>query len=236
MELFVPQKRESAVDTVLNNIKRLLISNKLTAGDRLPNELEISKGLLVSRGSVREAMKILSAFGIIEIKPGDGTYISTTAGNNIFNPLMFSFILCKPNIEELTEFRDLIELNVIELIIKNCDNNAEEIKALINSFEQFTEKREGNATPSELAQFDIEFHQIMAKATKNKLVEKIYLFILEFLEPSIIKTHEHQLNGIFAINTHKQIIDAILSKDLNIAKNAIEEAVRVWKDLQLDSN
>jgi len=53
-------KRESAVDIVVNNIKQLLIDRRLKPGDKLPSELEISEGLGVSRGSVREAMKILS--------------------------------------------------------------------------------------------------------------------------------------------------------------------------------
>ncbi|MFR8544323.1 MAG: FadR/GntR family transcriptional regulator [[Clostridium] scindens] len=63
-------KRESAVDIVVNNIKQLLIDRRLKPGDKLPSELEISEGLGVSRGSVREAMKILSAFGLIDIRVG----------------------------------------------------------------------------------------------------------------------------------------------------------------------
>ena len=67
--LFKATKRESAVDIVVNSIKQLLADKKLLPGDKLPNELEISEGLGVSRGSVREAMKILSAFGpLAEVK------------------------------------------------------------------------------------------------------------------------------------------------------------------------
>ncbi|MFR9063937.1 MAG: FadR/GntR family transcriptional regulator [[Clostridium] scindens] len=55
--LFKATKRESAVDIVVNSIKQLLADKKLLPGDKLPNELEISEGLGVSRGSVREAMK-----------------------------------------------------------------------------------------------------------------------------------------------------------------------------------
>jgi adenylyltransferase/sulfurtransferase len=48
------------VDVVINNIRDLLLQKKLLPGDKIPNELEIAEGLGVSRGSVREAMKILS--------------------------------------------------------------------------------------------------------------------------------------------------------------------------------
>ena len=65
-ELFRANKRESTVDIVVNNIKKLLIERKLKPGDRLPNEVEISEAMNVSRGSVREALRILTAFGLVE--------------------------------------------------------------------------------------------------------------------------------------------------------------------------
>ena len=66
-ELFRANKRESTVDIVVNNIKKLLIERKLKPGDRLPNEVEISEAMNVSRGSVREALRILTAFGLKNI-------------------------------------------------------------------------------------------------------------------------------------------------------------------------
>ena len=74
-ELFRANKRESAVDFVVNNIKKLLVEQKLKPGDRLPNEVEISEAMNVSRGSVREALRILTAFGLVESRVGTGTYI-----------------------------------------------------------------------------------------------------------------------------------------------------------------
>jgi hypothetical protein len=55
--------------------------------------MEIASGLGVSRGSVRSAMKILEAYGIIEIKVGDGTYICKSVKNHGLNPLLFTFML-----------------------------------------------------------------------------------------------------------------------------------------------
>ena len=76
--LFEASKRESAVDLVVNSIKQLLMERTLKPGDKLPSELEISEELRVSRGSVREAMKILSAFGLVDIRVGNGTYVCET--------------------------------------------------------------------------------------------------------------------------------------------------------------
>src|SRR6056297_1598946 len=92
-DLFKTTKRESAVDLVINTIKKLIINKKLQPGDRLPSEMELANSFDVSRGSIREAMKILSAFGIVEIKRGDGTYISDSFNKDIFDPLLFRLIL-----------------------------------------------------------------------------------------------------------------------------------------------
>ena len=72
----------SSVDFVVNSIKELLLGKKILPGDRLPPETELCRLLSVSRGSVREAMKVLSALGIVEVKRGDGTYVSTGAAKS----------------------------------------------------------------------------------------------------------------------------------------------------------
>lgn len=82
-ELFRANKRESTVDIVVNNIKKLLIERKLKPGDRLPNEVEISEAMNVSRGSVREALRILTAFGLVESRVGTGTYICQKPGRTL---------------------------------------------------------------------------------------------------------------------------------------------------------
>ena len=69
-DLFQVPQRRSSVDTVIDTIQELLLSKQLKPGDKLPNEIELTKSLSISRGSIREAMKILSSYGIVEIKRG----------------------------------------------------------------------------------------------------------------------------------------------------------------------
>ena len=66
----------SAVDYMLDSFRKLLITRKLKPGDLIPSEGALAESLGISRGSIREGMKILSAFGIVDIRRGDGTYIS----------------------------------------------------------------------------------------------------------------------------------------------------------------
>ena len=67
------KKKKTATDVVIDKIKSLLLAKELKPGDLIPPENELANAMNVSRGSVREAMKVLSAFGIVEIKRGNGT-------------------------------------------------------------------------------------------------------------------------------------------------------------------
>ena len=138
-ELFRASKRESAVDVVVNNLKQLLMEGKLRPGDRLPNELEISEGMGVSRGSVREAMKILSAFGLIDIRVGNGTFVSETPGNKLMDSLLFSFFVNNPDIQNLYELRQIIEIDILELTLKHYDKNEKERRALKKNLQALEE-------------------------------------------------------------------------------------------------
>jgi len=102
-------KRGSAVDLVINGIKQMVVTGRVRPGDRLPTEMELAASLSVSRGSVREAMKILSAFGIVDIIRGDGTYVATSMRKTFFGPLFFSLIASKGDAERLVELREMVD-------------------------------------------------------------------------------------------------------------------------------
>ena len=134
--LFQATKRESAVDIVVNSIKQLLMDKKLLPGDKLPNELEISEGLGVSRGSVREAMKILSAFGLVDIRVGNGSYGSESPDSNLLDSLLFTYFVTNPDVNNLYEFRQIFETDIVELVIDHFDENGAQRKALKKNLDE----------------------------------------------------------------------------------------------------
>lgn len=230
--LFVAKAKESAVDTVINKIKQLLIENKLRLGDKLPNELEISEGLRVSRGSVREAMKILAALGIVEIKVGNGTYIVDKPKDTLIDPLLFNFFLMNPDLTELSEFRKLFETDIIKLIISHYDENQKErllLKANLNSLKELQKSK---ASPEKLAENDMEFHHLLGEACHNSLAKKIYSFVMDFFKNSIFNTHINQQSGHISLKTHTAILKAIEKRDIEMIKDVIDEAIDSWKYLQ----
>lgn len=223
-------RRQSAVDIVVNNIKQLLIDRKLKPGDRLPNESEISEGLCVSRGSVREAMKILSAFGLVDIRVGNGTYVCDSIGNGMMDSFLFSFFLSNPDAENLYELRHSFEIDIMELIDKYYDLNEDERMALKTNLKELENMIEDGSSAQKLAKNDIEFHHLLGKAAHNILFERIYNFIMEFMEASIISTHKHQ-HGEVVLKIHKDIVNVIETRDTKRIPEVITNSVTTWSVL-----
>jgi GntR family transcriptional repressor for pyruvate dehydrogenase complex len=228
--LFQPRKKESAVDIVVNSIRSLIFQKKLTPGDKLPIETEIAEGLNVSRSSVREAMKILSALGLIEVKVGNGTYVSEKMNSNVYDSFLFSLLISNPDLKEIVEFRTIMENDIIELIIKHYDENESEREELHKNLDELISLMDTDCSSDILAENDINFHKLLSVASCNLLSERIYNFVIDLFEISIKSTHKTQ-HGKLSFKTHKAIMDAIDSKDIQKAKKAVADSVITWSNL-----
>lgn len=227
-------RRESAVDLVINGIKEMLVAGRATPGDRLPNEMELAAALSVSRGSVREAMKILSAFGIVEIIQGDGTYVATSMNKSFFGPLFFSLIASKADAEKLVELRELIELGIVRIIARNAtEEDLQEIEARCNAMRRRIES--GERDPKVLAACDMELHRALGRATKNGLIEKLYGFLIEYFAPSIEKVHQDETSRLAALRLHDEIAAALRVRDARRAEQAIESYDQGWARFLTDA-
>lgn len=230
-KLFTASKRESAVDIVINSIKQLLLDRRLLPGDKLPSELEISEGLGVSRGSVREAMKILSAFGLVDIRVGNGTYVCETPGNGLMDSLLFSFFITNPDMDSLYEFRQIFEIDILELVLKHYAENQNERAQLKKNLDTLEYLISINASSEEIFQNDIEFHQILGEASHNPMANRTYAFIMDSIRASISNTHKHQ-HGEYALKAHKQIYKIIETKAVDKIADCIRSSVDIWYQLQ----
>mgnify|MGYP002603342071 FL=1 len=230
-ELFRANKRESAVDFVVNNIKKLLVEQKLKPGDRLPNEVEISEAMNVSRGSVREALRILTAFGLVESRVGTGTYICQKPGRTLADSLLFSFFVNNPNIGKLYEFRRLIEIDILESVLDHYDENEEERRMLEENVDELRELITKNPDTDWLRENDI--HCLMGVCTKNVLMERIYGIVIDFMKASIAETLKNQ-HGEIVYKEHMQILEVIRTRDYSRIEEVITSSVDTWSMRQAE--
>ena len=222
-----PTERRSAVETVIDTIERLILTKRLRPGDRLPSEFELTRTLATSRGSIREAIKILSSFGVLEIRRGDGTYVSESLSRRLFDHLLFQMILSDPDKQMLKELRELIEIGIIKLVLANAVD--EDLRAVSREVDRMAAKVvEKNPDPKTLTELDLAFHRAVARATKNELIQRIYDFTLDLFAHSIEETHRNKGKGVNALRCHKKILEGLLSRDEASAEAAVRESIEQW--------
>ena len=221
--LFEKKAKVSAVDLVIESIKNVLINKKIGPGDLLPSEQAMAEGLGVGRGSVREALKILDAFGIVEIIHGDGTYIATSANKKIFDPLIYSLIIANTNSNELIQLREMVEIGVISTIIDGAsDEDIRALRAVHEEYEQLG--KQGETTLAVLNACDLKFHRTLARLTHNNLIENMYNFVIDIFAPTI--------NASYGLEPHREMMKAIASRDKAAAIVAERHHIATWRKSQ----
>lgn len=229
-ELFqVSQQKESAVDTVVNRFRELILQKKLRPGDLLPSEGALAAAMGVSRGSVREAMKVLSALGMVDVRRGDGTYVSADFGRTMLDPFLMKLMMSDTDTRQLAEFRQMIEFDVARAAACNQDREGiAEIGRAIAQMEQAL-AGETNLDEARWAELDLAFHRAMGRATGNVLVEQLYEFVLRFFEPSIRQIYRQQPdNGAQALLVHRTLYKAVAAGDLPAVQEAVQHSVDRW--------
>jgi GntR family transcriptional repressor for pyruvate dehydrogenase complex len=223
-----PADRKSAVETVIDTIEQLILNKRLRPGDRLPSEFELTRSLATSRGSIREAIKILSSFGVLEIRRGDGTYVSRSLSRHLFDHLLFQMILSDPDKRKLKELREMIEVGIVKLVLANALDS--DLEAVEREVERMADKvAEKGLDPKTLTELDLAFHRAVVRATKNELIQRIYDFTLQLFAPSIEGTYQHKKkNCVNALRQHRKILRSLQQRNQAAAEDAVRESIDQW--------
>ena len=140
----------------------MIMERKLGPGDVLPTEIQISEELQVSKSSVREAIKMLEALGVVEIRRGLCTVISKNPEQGYMNVMLSHFYLNSGNEEDLQNFRYIIESAYTTYAIHQATDN--DLAAIREKLELFREKLRNGTLEAE---DDILFHGQILQATHN---------------------------------------------------------------------
>lgn len=206
---------------VIEEIKEIILENNLQPGDTLPTENELIEYLNVSKSSVREAIKILEAVGIVEIKRGCGTILSESNSKGFMNVIFYQLLIRNIDRKEFATFRKMLEISYTEMAAQNItEDEIRELEKCLKEFE--TKVNYGNIS----AEDDIKFHTLILKATHNSFIislgEAILLLFKDGVEKALVKNSKH------ALNDHRLILEAIKSKDSSKIKKVIEDSVDIW--------
>ena len=221
-----PVNTGTVVDSVLHQIRNAISSGRFRSGDRLPSEFELMKELNVSRNSLREAMKILSAMGVVEIRRGDGTYICKEVKPSIVDSIVYSVLLEDSSEEELIEFRQTLDEDVLHLAIRKA--TSEDVKNLQAYVDQMR-KSFSRGELGEAAKLDYQFHQYMAKCTRNRFLERMVHGVYDLFERSIENNILTEEGFASADKHHQEMVDCIITKDEHRVEEVIAQSLSSWR-------
>lgn len=225
------EDKKTLVKEIANFIENEIKEEKLLPGEKIPNEQLLIEKFNVSRGTLREAIKLLTSKGILEIKRGKGTFVCKLPGI-AEDPLGFSFL----NIENLNDYlyetREIFEPYVCKLVVERAsDKEIEELGKLVKEMEILDEQLvKGIATEELIIKFyklDVKFHTLLCKFSKNPIIERLLPVIIQSIKKSYIpeKFKAKLLKGNRQ-STHTKIYLAIKERDAELAFNLIQQHLK----------
>lgn len=206
--------RTSLSHNVAGNIVDLIVSGQYRQGDKIPNEMELSQRLGVSRSTIREAIKTLVSQHILEIRRGAGTFVCDKLGI-AEDPLGFRFISDKLRLAlDLLEIRLVLEPHIAEKAAKRATE--EEITGILAQCRRVEELILGGGPYEE---DDILFHTKIAQAARNAVIPNLIpvinstIFILMRVTNTALRKE--------TILTHRAIAEAIQARNGEAARKAM---------------
>ncbi|MCM0756155.1 FadR family transcriptional regulator [Desulfovibrio aminophilus] len=220
--LTTPLFQGSVVLLVIDRIKQALINDELKPGDYLPSESELTRNLGVGKSSVREAIKMLQAMGILEVRRGQGTRIREHPSEDALNSMVFQMILAKGITKDMLDLRKMFEpAYTVMAMARATEEDIREIRQALETFEKaVTENRQSSSD-------DLAFHMAILRATHNPLVIRVGETMMELFDASI-ETSMRTLPEV-ALKDHKAIFEAFIEKDEAAVREAIRVSSKSWE-------
>lgn len=234
-KLFAQLPKGSISEIIVQRITDALISGELKPGDQIPTEVEFSEKLGVSRNGVREAIKVLVAFGVLEIRRSEGTFVVEEYNHKLLDPLLYGLILSEHSMEELLEVKIAIANSVLYLAILNASD--EEIKQLREYGLEFKEIM--NAKPEDtekMYQASKRFNEYLSEISRNRMLyqlDSIIRKIASFTRHKAIEVSvERGMVNALPDNYLKEV-DILEARDKRAIVDFMDERLKLWQELLL---
>ncbi|MCG8641241.1 MAG: FadR family transcriptional regulator [Desulfobacterales bacterium] len=208
-------------DSVLDEIRRMILSGEIQEGDKLPNQIAFAEQLGVSRPSLREALQTLQRIGAIEQRPGLGTVLVSRVPVLISDEFKQPFLSDKQATAELNETRRLIEIGMIELAVERATD--EEIAQIGEIVDEMVEAVRSDEI-GDYQNKDLMFHLLIAKATHNRFIIQLFQNIRQSLDQFLKEAFFVMPERVeLSLKDHLAIYEALRTKDAGKAHDAMSE-------------
>jgi len=204
----VPRERAAnTVDGLVGQIRQFIGDKSLSVGDVLPTETELAALFGASRNTVREAIRTLKAYGLIESRQRVGAVITERRQEAIMEAFSFAIDLSADAFRDVQGFRRLIEINVADDLVLRPDQSYIDDAAAIN-------ERMRLAVNDQLAgELDYEFHRTLVDALGNRTLSQVYAVMKPVICHLTVIGKKRRKGVEATAQEHTRILDALRKKD-----------------------
>jgi len=225
--MYLPIQSERLYERIVSQIEQRIESGDLKVGDQLPSERELAEQFAVSRTAVREAVKALRQKGLVEIRPGRGTFITIGTSDTIRNSLgmLMKFGATKGS-GNLVEVREILEPEIAALAATRITD--EYIAAMKDAVKIMDTALDDVDV---FVEADLDFHLALAEGTQNPFIPILVDSIIDLLREQRKRIGLTKGGLQRGQAHHKKILDAITRRDAKASRQAMQDHLKqVRKD------
>ena len=209
-------EKKRAYEDIVKQIRGLIEKGKLKRGDQLPVERELSETFKVSRATVREAIFSLESMKLVQRRQGDGTYVIASSEEALVQPLAAALFHEKDDIIDIFFIRKIVEPEMAHLASEHA--TPEEISEL----EEILKEQERQVRSGENPiQTDAEFHHLLARMAKNRVLERLLLALFDLMGKTREKYLQTEERKEKSLQGHQAILTAIKDGNGTAARQAM---------------
>jgi len=227
--MFRPVPTDRISQFIVDQIKEAVFQKKLNPGDKLPSERQLMSQFKTSRVTMREALRTLEQFGILEIRRGieGGAFIRDPNTKFINNFLRDMFSMGKIRISNLTEARMAIEPFSVKLAAERITDDALwKILQNIQEAKDCLDKKNKN----DARLLDLEFHRLIAQASQNPVIFFVIDSIMDIMENNISSIPLAAKPVERTNQSHAEIYAALKDRDVRKAQDLMLKHIQEIHD------
>lgn len=222
---------KSVVERIVDQITNAIINGELKPGDKIPTEPELCDTFGVGRNSVREAIKILEAYGVLEIRRAEGTFIRQDYNYKMLYPILYGIILQKDSKGQIVNLRKVIDIGILQVAMKSMTE--EELHGLQDVLAEMEEELlKEQPSSSVLFDIDVKFHSVIVGVLQNVLLESIGYYVDKITRNTRVLAIEDVLEQDKReefIRLHQEMIDMLKEKKEEEIHRVVEQHYQYWE-------
>lgn len=199
-----PIEKTKVYEAAVAQITTAIESGLWAPGAQLPAERELADQLGIGRTSVREALRVLEVMGLVEIRPGQGTFVCVNSNHAQPIELLQSMLQEDAHVVELLEIRELLEPQIACMAAQSA--TTEDIEALSDILERMTGSLAAGETGVEE---NIEFHLALTRVAGNRVLMQFHELFFELSRDSIERFFQVPGRAEESLQGHREILQAI---------------------------